>query len=70
MIDDMNRMEWIEEHKPDMWFRTGYGVWAVLFAHKAGIALNRLTHPVGSDFVFLEGASAELAADCVECFFC
>ena len=29
LLELIGRMEWIEKHKPDMWFRTGFGVWAL-----------------------------------------
>jgi hypothetical protein len=32
MIDDMNRLEWIEKHKPDMWrtrWKGKHAIWVV-----------------------------------------
>jgi hypothetical protein len=29
LIDDMNRLEWIEEHKPDMWHKASLNLWVI-----------------------------------------
>ena len=28
-MTDTELLDWIEKEKPDIWWRTGYGVWAV-----------------------------------------
>lgn len=28
-MTDTKLLDWVEREKPDIWFRTGYGIWSV-----------------------------------------